>query len=231
MTETEIEKALVEFTDVVEELRKQVNISKNGRVDDDEDSADYSEDDDDVDSADYAKAEEDEVETEGEDFENAEKAESIVYGHNATGNKIEGTVKTHADAEFREYIKSTDAPTLDLSDENLAKAYAQFKAEREEVRAYDIIKNQFETRYQGELQSDADALAKSKYDAGAEVDALKNEFAELRKSLENNNDVIVKQVESVQQQREIPEELIIKMQNLHELTWDEVEELKKEIQQ
>ena len=230
MTETEIEKALVEFTDVVEELRKQVNISKENGDYDDEESADYP--DDDEESADYAKAEDEELLEEADLDEEAEvKAESIVYGHNATGNKIEGTVKTHADSEFREYIKSTDAPTLDLSDENLAKAYAQFKAEREEVRAYDIIKNQFENRYQGELQSDADALAKSKYDAGAEVDALKNEFAELRKSLENNNNTIVKQVESVQQEREIPEELVMKMQNLHELTWDEVETLKRELQQ
>tara|TARA_R110000824_G_scaffold56950_3_gene155330 strand:- start:3542 stop:4780 length:1239 start_codon:yes stop_codon:yes gene_type:complete len=227
MTETEIEKALVEFTDVVEELRKQVNISKE-MPDEDEESAEYSDDAEVLDEADYAKAE-DEEEVEEADLE--VKADSIVYGHNATGNKIEGTVKTHADSEFREYIKSTDAPTLDLSDENLAKAYAQFKAEREEARAYDIIKNQFESRYEGELQSDADALAKSKYDASAEVNALKNEFADLRKSLENNNDVIVKQVESVQQQREIPEELVMKMQNLHELSWDELEELKKELQQ
>ena len=233
MTETEIEKALGEFTDVVEELRKQVNISKENGDEADEESTSY-DDVEDEESADYAKAEDEELVEDAdlnENFDEAAKADSIVYGHNATGNKIEGTVKTHADSEFREYIKSTDAPTLDLSDENLAKAYEQFKAEREEVRAYDIIKNQFENRYQGELQSDADALAKSKYDAGAEVNALKNEFAELRKSLENNNDVIVKQVESVQQQREIPEELVMKMQNLHELTWDEVETLKRELQQ
>ena len=230
MTETEIEKALVEFTSVVEELKKQVNISKGDDADLDEESASYeaSDDDDDVEEASFAKDDDD------DDVEEADleaKADSIVYGHNATGNKIEGTVATHADSEYSEYIKRSEATTLDLSDENLAKAYAEFKAEREEARAYDIIKNEFESRYQGELQADADALAKSKYDASAEVNALKNEFAELRKSLESNNDVIVKQVESVQQQRKIPEELVIKMQNLHELSWAEIDELKKELQQ
>jgi len=177
-----------------------------------------------------AKADDEE---EVEESDSEAKADSVVYGHNETGNEIEGTVSTHANSTFGEYVKrkSQDLTSLDLSDENLAKAYAQFKAEQEEARTYEVIKNEFENRYQSELKVEADAVTKANYDAGAEVESLKAEFADLRKSLESNNDVIAKQVESVQQQAQVPEELVIKMQNLHELTWDEVEELRRNIQQ
>ena len=116
-----------------------------------------------------------------------------------------------------------------MSDENLAKAYAQFKAEKEEARMYDVVKENFESRYNAELKAETDAIAKENYDASAEVSALKNEFAELRKSLESNRDVIAKQVEAVNATTPIPEDVILKMNNLHELSWDEVNELVREV--
>jgi DNA-directed RNA polymerase alpha subunit len=117
-----------------------------------------------------------------------------------------------------------------LSHENLAKAYEQFKAEQEEARAYAVIKNEFESRYQAELKAESDAVAKSKYDAAHEVESLKTQFAELRKSLESNNNVIAKQVEQVQTGNALPDDVLLKMQNLHELSWEEVNELAREVQ-
>jgi len=228
----EIEKALNEFNDIVSELRNQVSvISKEEDYEEpaEEESLDLS------DAEGEYKAENPGEGDESEDFEDMDtesKAESIVYGHNATGNKIEGTVATHADSEFNEYIKrkSESVNTLNLSHENLAKAYEQFKAEQEEARAYEVIKNEFESRYQAELKAEADMVAKSKYDAAQEVESLKTQFAELRKSLESNNSVIAKQVEQVQTGNALPEDVLLKMQNLHELSWDEVNELAREVQ-
>ena len=80
--------------------------------------------------------------------------------------------------------KGEGISTLDLSEENLAKAYAQFKAEKEEARAYDLIKEQFESRYNEELKMEADEIAKSNFDSRSVISELKNEIAELRKSME-----------------------------------------------
>jgi HK97 family phage prohead protease len=231
----EIEKALNEFNDIVSELRNQVSvISKEEDYEEPVEEEPMTEDSDMME----AKADPDEepgFEDEdsmhyGKDHE--AKAESIVYGHNATGNSIEGTVATHADSEFNEYIKrkSESVDTLNLSHENLAKAYEQFKAEQEEARAYAVIKNEFESRYQAELKAESDAVAKSKYDAAHEVESLKTQFAELRKSLESNNNVIAKQVEQVQTGNALPDDVLLKMQNLHELSWEEVNELAREVQ-
>ena len=62
-----------------------------------------------------------------------------------------------------------------------------------------------------------------------EVDALKAEFAELKKSLESNNDVIAKQVEAVSAPAAVSEDVLLKMDNIHELSWSEVEQLAKEV--
>ena len=232
MTE-EINKALEEFNEIVNQLRNQVN---DNIVKEDEDDAYEGQE-----FEEEAAPEEDEVlraessdDDSEEDMEIDEeaKAESVVYGHNPTGQKrIDGALMGRYDSEFGQYIarKSESINTLDLSDENLAKAYSQFKAEQEEARAYDLIKEQFDARYQAELKMEHEAVAKSNYDAVAEVSALKNEFAVLRKSLESNNDVIAKQVEAVNNTPVLSEDVIIKMNNLHELSWEEVNELVREV--
>jgi hypothetical protein len=79
-----------------------------------------------------------------EEDKEAKAAESIVYGHNATGQKMgESNLTGRFDAEYSEFIarKGDTIDTLDLSEENIAKAYAQFKAEKEEARAYDLMQN------------------------------------------------------------------------------------------
>ena len=158
-------------------------------------------------------------------------ADSIVYGHNATGQKMgESNLTGRFDSEFSEFIarKSATLDTLDLSEENVAKAYAQFKAEQEEARAYDLIKNEFEARYNAELKMEADMIAKENYDASAEVAALKNEFAQLRKSLESNNEVIAKQV--TQAPSRLSDDVISKMDNIGEMSWEEINDLVNEVQ-
>ena len=212
----EISKALAEFEDLVSQLRNQTILK-----DDSDDEKMY---------ADKEKLEDDDEEMMDDTEEKA--IDSTVYGHNATGQKMgEANLTGRYDSEFSQFLarKSEQIQTLDLSDENIAKAYAQFKAEKEEERAYDVIKEQFEARYQAELAHEANTIAKENYDAHAEVAALKNEFAELRKSLNSHKEVIAKQAVPTTQPA-ISEDVIAKMNNLHEMSWDEINEMVRELQ-
>ena len=228
----EIAKALEEFNEVVSALREQVDIKKN--EDEEMMEVDMNEDNDEemMESRELMmdKAEENDDEEMLDDME--EKAESVVYGHNETGqSRIDGALTGRYSGEFKDYItrKSDSVSSLDLSEETLAKAYEQFKLEKEEARTYDVIKEQFEAIYASELAAEAAAIEKASYDAASEVASLKAEFAELRKSLEANNEVITKQVDAVAAGPQLSEEMVIKMQNVGELSWEEVNELVRDL--
>ena len=236
----EISKALSEFEDIVGQLRNQIDNSVVKEDFDDEQSMAepemMSEEEmmpekvDDEEDLSY-KAESVDDEEDMDETKEKKAADSIVYGHNATGQKMgESNLTGRFDSEFSEFIarKSATLDTLDLSEENVAKAYAQFKAEQEEARAYDLIKNEFEARYNAELKMEADMIAKENYDASAEVAALKNEFAQLRKSLESNNEVIAKQV--TQATSRLSDDVISKMDNIGEMSWEEINDLVNEVQ-
>ena len=230
----EISKALSEFEDIVSQLRNQMVLKDDSDEEmmarDDEEMM-YEKTNEDEESMSY-KAEDEDEEMMDEDKEE-KAADSIVYGHNPTGQNMgESNLTGRFDSEYSQFLarKAEQIDSLDLSEENLAKAYAQFKAEKEEARAYDLIKNEFEGRYNAELKSEADAIAKENYDASSEVSALKNEFAELRKSLESNNAVIAKQVTQQTTPNRLSEDVISKMANIHELSWSEINELVHEVQ-
>ena len=229
----EIAKALEEFNDVVAALRNQVEIKKDDSLEDammdDEEMMEVAGDEEE--NLMYNKAESDDEEMLDDE---EEKAESVVYGHNETGqSRIDGALTGRYSGEFKNFVtrKSDSISSLDLSEETLAKAYEQFKLEKEEARAYDVVKDQFEALYQQELKAEAADIAKANYDAAAEVTALKNEFAELRKSLESNNEVITKQVEKVAAGPQLSEEMLLKMQNVGELSWEEVNALVRDLQE
>tara|TARA_R100001509_G_scaffold69341_1_gene38472 strand:+ start:3948 stop:5198 length:1251 start_codon:yes stop_codon:yes gene_type:complete len=82
--------------------------------------------------------------------------------------------------------------TLDLSSENVEKAYEAFKAEQLEKMAYDSLKEQFAARFANEQSVRKAEVARSEYDAKNEVEALREEFATLRKSLSEQTDTIAK---------------------------------------
>jgi len=231
----EISKALAEFEDIVNQLRNQTILKDDAddeKMEEDEEMMGSMKDDEE-DMSYKAEDEEmmDDEENMAEDKE-SKAMDSIVYGHNATGQKMgESNLTGRYDSEFSQFLarKSEQIQSLDLSDENIAKAYAQFKAEKEEERAYDVIKEQFEARYQTELASEANAIAKENYDAHSEVAALKNEFAELRKSLNTHKEVIAKQSVPTTQPA-LSEDVIAKMSSIHEMSWDEINEMVRELQ-
>ena len=116
-------------------------------------------------------------------------------------------------------MKSVRADTLDLSPSNIEKAYEAFRAEREEERAYDLVKAQFEARYAAELEAEKARIAKEEFDAADAVMALKDEFNALRKSLEQGDATIAKSVEA--QQAQIDEDF----SRVAEMSWSEAHEL------
>jgi len=120
---------------------------------------------------------------------------------------------TPADLDVTKGLEDSDFSTLNLSAENVEKAYEAFKAERMEKIAYDSLSKQFEARLTEELDVKKANAEAASYDARSDVIALKEEFAELRKSLTVQNDEIVKS-----QSIEIPSDV-------SNLSWNEIADI------
>tara|TARA_R110000782_G_scaffold110202_1_gene199393 strand:- start:606 stop:1808 length:1203 start_codon:yes stop_codon:yes gene_type:complete len=118
-----------------------------------------------------------------------EPADRIVINNGKPTSTDMPVVKAFGNGEF---------DTLNLSNSNIEKAYDAFRQEQLESLAYDNLRKSFETRFESEVSNRENVLAKSQYDAQAEIAAMKNEFSDLRKSLTAEKDSILKaQKESV----------------------------------
>ena len=93
---------------------------------------------------------------------------------------------------------SSEFSTLDLSNENIEKAYEAFRQEQLEKLAYDNLQKTFESRFAKEVATREDLLAKAEYDAASEIASLKEEFTQLRKSLTAEKETILKAQEEAQ---------------------------------
>ena len=200
---TEIEKALNEFNEVMAELRESTVLKNTMDTLEQEEELEMMDEmeEESVErmAGEEMKAESEDDDVEEEDYEDTE-AKSEDFG------------------EFVEH-KAEEINTLDLSRQNIEKAYTQFKAEREEARAYEVIKAEFEARYKNELAVEADEIAKSKFNAADAVLSLKEEFSQLKKSLENNT--IAKAAETQSVSNQLSEDF----GNISEMSWNEVHEL------
>ena len=119
-------------------------------------------------------------------------------------------------------LESTDFSTLDLSAENVEKAYEAFKAEQLEKLAYDNLSKTFGARFQEELALKKAAAERSEYDARADVAGLKAEFAELRKSLTEKDEEIRKAQEVA---FDLPENFPTSVEEAHGLSWGDIHNL------
>tara|TARA_R100000278_G_scaffold28405_2_gene25830 strand:+ start:4089 stop:5336 length:1248 start_codon:yes stop_codon:yes gene_type:complete len=230
MTER-LEKALEELNTLMAEVNDLKKEEMDAKPDKDEEMADMENADmkgeDDVDiedadmeSGDYGKDEEmadmDEENMNMEYSDNTAKGRMgpegfVEAGH--AGEEAEGKKHPQA-AQFGQLYKewnNEDFATLDLSSENVEKAYEAFKAEQLEKMAYDSLKAQFEERFVKEQDLRKASVARNEYDAKNEVDALKEEFALLRKSLTAQTDEIVK---SSSAEIEVPD--------VSEMDWGEI---------
>ena len=119
-------------------------------------------------------------------------------------------------------LESADFSTLDLSAENVEKAYEAFKAEQLEKLAYDNLSKTFGARFQEELALKKSAAERSEYDARADVAGLKAEFAELRKSLTEKDEEIRKAQEVA---FDLPENFPTSVEEAHGLSWGDIHNL------
>jgi HK97 family phage prohead protease len=190
---SEIEKALAEFNDVMAELKNTVLLK----------------DDDDASPSDMEMMEEaalrggSEEEMKADDAFMEEEVEMGDYGED--------------DKEALEYMaERKGVDTLDLSPSNLEKAYEAFRAEKQEDRAYDLVKAEFEARYAKELEIEKQQIAKSKFNAQSELETLREELSSLKKSLENN------EIAKAQTVEETTRQLSEDFSRVSEMSWDEI---------
>ena len=101
-------------------------------------------------------------------------------------------------------VWGNSTPTLDLTQENLEKAYAEFKAEQMEKMAYDDIKRGFQTRFNTEVVVKQDAIEKASYDPRTEVNELKKQFSDLLDTLKNDAEMTIKKQENAVASLNIP---------------------------
>ena len=106
---------------------------------------------------------------------------------------------------------------LDLSHENLEKAYQQFKAEQMEKLAYEDIKRSFATRLHGELAVKKANVERNEYDAQAEVSELKKQFGELLDTLKNDAEMTI-----VKQQKVVADMNIPSYEDIAKMDWNEI---------
>jgi len=137
----------------------------------------------------------------------------LATGWVEAGNAGEDDVnKPHPQLGGNYMAKFEDQSTLDLSPENLEKAYAEFKAEQLEKAAYDAVKNQFQARFDSEMVAKANEIEKSNYDAQAEVAELKEQFSSLLKSLTEEKETVIRKHEEAVAELDIPSgDVIAKM--------------------
>ena len=119
-------------------------------------------------------------------------------------------------------LEATDFTTLNLSAENIEKAYEQFKAEQLEKMAYEKLSANFATRFEDELVVKKNSAEKAEYDARGDVAALQEQFTELRKSLTDKDNEIRKTQEI---SMEIPEGFPTTTEQLDEMSWSYIHNL------
>ena len=112
--------------------------------------------------------------------------------------------KPHPQLGSNYMAKFEDQSTLDLSPENLEKAYAEFKAEQLEKAAYESVKNNFQARFDAEMLAKTEEIEKANYDAKAEVAELKEQFSSLLKSLTEEKETVIRKQEEVVAELNIP---------------------------
>ena len=116
-------------------------------------------------------------------------------------------------------FENEDFSTLNLSTENVEKAYEAFKAEQLEKIAYDDLQKKFADRFEDERTVRKESAERSEYDAKSEVSILKEEFAELRKTLTESDGTIRKTQEVA---FDLPEGFPTNLDQAADLSWDEI---------
>jgi len=218
-----LEKALGELNDLVAQIGgidKEDNIRKEAEYMDTDEEMDDMDMDDEVESMDAEmKADED---AEAPDDEEKALDEDETREFEAGEEVVSGGKPTAAPAALgnvNKGLEASDFPTLNLTAENVEKAYEQYKAEQLEKRAFDSLSKQFENRLSEELAVKKANAERAEYDARTDVAGLKAEFAELRKSLSEKDTEIRKAREVA---FSLPEGIPTDTEAAAEVSWDDI---------
>ena len=226
-----LEKALNELDTLlkeVESLKGDEEESMDNNSEMMEENAEYMEMADDMDKGDYMKGDEEDDEKEGTNpryDDSADKAylRTLDGAGNQIGEPADRIVinngkPTASDMPVVKAFENNEFDTLNLSNANIEKAYEAFRQEKLEELAYDNLRKSFETRFSSEVANRENILAKSQYDAQAEIASIKEEFSELRKSLTAEKETILK----------AQEESVIKMPSIDDIAsmdWSDIHKM------
>ena len=155
-----------------------------------------------------------------EDFGMERKKDDIPTGQLEAGNAGGYVDDAHPQLDGKYMAKFEDQSTLDLSTDNLEKAYRQFKAEQLEKMAYETVKGKFQKRFDTEMVAKEHEIVKAGYDAQSEVSQLKRQFSDLLKSLKDEKTTVIRKQEEAVEALNIPSpDTIAKME------WSEINQL------
>ena len=139
----------------------------------------------------------------GDDMEQKSKPD-LATGQVEAGNAGEYVDDAHPQLDSKYMAKFEDQSTLDLSAENLEKAYAEFKAEQLEKMAFDKVKEGFQARFNAEMVAKTEEIEKANYDAKAEVSELRKQFADLLNNLKAEEETVIRKQEEAVAELNIP---------------------------
>ena len=151
--------------------------------------------------------EEDTIEAQNPNIPEEEEMKSkpdLATGQVEAGNAGEMVDDSHPQLDAKYMAKFEDQSTLDLSAENLEKAYAEFKAEQLEKMAYEKVKGNFQSRFDSEIVSKTEEIEKANYDAKAEVAELRKQFTDLLENLKTEEETVIRKQEEVVAELNIP---------------------------
>ena len=222
-----LEKALTELNDLigqVNEIRKEGNdeMAKEMESLDEDEVMDLPEKDDRETNMQYgneAKAEKSDEEEEEGGAPKKNAALDEEGARNEAGTEVVSGGTPAASTIALKGFEDGDFSTLNLSVENVEKAYEAYKAEQLEKIAYDDLQKQFAERFEAEREVRKESAERAEYDARTEVSLLKEEFAELRKSLSENDGEIRKAQEV---SFELPEGFPTTLDEAADMSWDDI---------
>tara|TARA_R110002050_G_scaffold154784_5_gene282700 strand:+ start:729 stop:1997 length:1269 start_codon:yes stop_codon:yes gene_type:complete len=128
----------------------------------------------------------------------------LATGQVEAGNAGDYVDDAHPQLDGKYMAKYEEQSTLDLSAENLEKAYAEFKAEQLEKMAFDSVKNGFQDRFDAEMVAKSEEIDKSNYDAKSEVAELKKQFSDLLTSLKDEQKTVIRKQEEAVAELNLP---------------------------
>jgi HK97 family phage prohead protease len=219
-----LEKALEELNDLMKQVGQ---IHKEDEEESDMENMSYKGDDEmesEDEMEDMEMKEDDEMDEEKKGLPGGDDAPTEAEGNEAGEEVVtNGNPKSTPKAlSVSKGLEDSDFTTLNLTHDNVEKAYEAFKAEQLERMAYDNLSKTFADRFQEELSVRKSTAERAEYDARVDVAGLKAEFAELRKSLTEKDDDIRKATEVA---FGIPEGYPTTVEEAAEMSWDDIHNL------